>query len=309
MKRILLALIALVLVDSGLGAVLRFAYDHVDSGNSSGGAVNGALAAIDGGGFDVIMLGSSTAHHGYDPREMEPILGARVYNAGSDGMWFDYVYGLMHLASTKQSQAQLPSLWVLNLDLTTLFQDVRSARRLAPRMDEDPEVRKLVEQTVPNPIERLRFHSQLVRYNGMTLPLMKELISPEPTVQGYVPLLGTELESLTRRVDLPLLTKSDAYQVQMLESLKELANQMGARLVFVIPPAYLATDSDRQMVAIMLEAARNLAQDLNVPLLDCTALTVHEFTNPNLFRDKGHLNHDGARVFSEAVARGLKPFL
>lgn len=307
MRRIVLALIVLVLVDSGLGALLRIVYGHVYTGDAAGG-VNGTLAAVDKG-VNVLLLGSSTASHGYDPREMEPVLGVEVYNAGSNGMWYDYVYGLMRLASASDTQAKLPSVWVLNLDFTTLFQDLRSAGKLAPRMDEDPVVRKLVENTVPNPVERLRFHSKLVRYNGMALSLGKQLVRPESSIQGYLPLHGTVLETLDDELGIVPSDKPAAYPLQMLQGLSALAAQQGAQLVLVVPPAYLATDAERQTVANMLGTAREIAHDLNVPLLDYTPLTVPEFTNPNLYRDKVHLNHEGARVLSQLVARGLQPYL
>lgn len=306
MKRIVLALVVLLLVDLGLGALLRVVYGHVYTGDAAGG-VNGTLAAIEHG-VDVILLGSSTAHHGYDPREIEPVLGVNVYNAGNAGMWYDYTYGLMRLASASETEMGLPSVWVLNLDFSTLFQDLRSARKLAPRMDEDSEVRKLVENTVSNPIEKLRFHSALVRYNGMVLSLLRQLIRPEPSIQGYLPLYDTVPEALDNDLFEPKTYEPAAYPLQMLEGLSALAREKGATLVLVVPPAYLSTDAERQTVAKMLEVGYAIAQDLNVPLLDYTPLSVPEFTDPTLYRDKVHLNHEGARVFSQLIARDLQSF-
>lgn len=307
MKRILVAVIVLVVLDFGLGALLKVVNRHVYTG-APAGDVNGTLAAVDQG-VDVIMLGSSTAQHGYDPREMEPILMASVYNAGSDGMWYDYAYGLMHLISTKEAKEEVPSLWVMNLDLPTLFYDRRSAGHLAPFMDEDPVVHRLVANTVSHPVERLRFLSRLVRYNGVAISFLKHLVRPKPTEQGYEPLYGTVDGSLDKGITFPSAAQPVAYQVEMLTSLNRLATQMGARLILVIPPAYLSSEADREGAAELLAVNREFARALEVPLLDYSASAVPAFTNPALFRDQGHLNHEGAQLFSQMVARDLQPFL
>lgn len=299
MRRVLFFVGLLLVLDQVIGLSLDLVSARVRSGMSYG-IVNAALAAAPTA--EVVFLGSSTTVYHYDPRVIAPKLGLQVFNAGVSGRDYDYVYSIMRLMAKRGE----PKLWVLTLDAERIVLPSATADILAPRMDEDPAVRRLVMQSATNKVEQLRYLSRTMRYNGRALGMVWQLLSPSATEAGYIPLQGEMPEGVATSIDPSLGTREpSARQLELLKEIVLFAREQGSMVVFVLAPVHDPSDSRKALQEVNLQ----LAREMQVPLLDYREHPAGLVSNPSFFRDPTHLNEAGSRLLSTLVAEDLSKLL
>ena len=285
---------------------LRTIYTTVLTGSPSGGVVNGALSSK----ADIFILGSSSAQHHYDPRIIENALDISVYNAASDGTYYDYAYGLMVLIGKKHT----PKLWIMNVDDEKLLYDKRTAWRLAPRLNDDPIVKELVFETLDRPIEKYRHVSRLMRFNQILAPLLKEKILPEKNYAGFTPLEGKlppkEKKNKNTNRDSDNLPEIKMVQLDMLRNIVSLARQSGSDIIFVIGPRYYYDYSPDgytpKLTRSLHKIYSDFAKELNVVFIDHSATGIPAFYDKKYFRDHVHLNNAGNKIISSKLAKDIR---
>lgn len=247
------------------------------------GQVNSAIRAR----ADVLVLGASTALHHYDDHALTDWLGLRSFAAGVDGRGVVFSRGLLALCAA----AHPPRLVVL--DVSYSDRDRTSAQLLSPFYGRDPVVTGILGRDWRS---RVKLASRGYRYNGLVLPILANLRTP-PMTWGFEPLDGALPADAppggAARPDPGLGPWFDRELRQLVRD----ARGHGAHIVFVESPTW----GGRVGPHAMAEFER-VARELDVPFHRLTPERCPELAHAALYRDRAHLNRQGAELFTRRVA-------
>lgn len=286
-KRLAVFAAVVVTLDLAIGLGLETLLPHVHVGHQVG-VINKAIDAE----ADVVILGSSRAMHSYDDRELTRVLGVRVHNAGLDGRGVLFSRGLLALIG----QRHAPKLVVL--DVAYSDDDRSNAYAFAPYYGRSPIVDSLL--TEGDWRERVKLVSRSFRMNGVALAILGNLFA-ESHEWGFAPISG-RLEP-TVRVDghpaRPLARPKPFVEENLLALVAE-ARSLGAELVFCESPSF--GDPWPADVRALYE---RVAATSGIPYIRIPDEELPGF-GPALFKDRGHLNEDGAAVFTAEIGKRLR---
>ena len=272
----------LVLLDAGAGRLLDAVHATVGKGQLVG-EVNSAIRAR----ADVLVLGASTALHHYDDRALTDRLGLRVFAGGVNGRGVIFSRGLLALVAAVHP----PRLVVF--DVSYSDRDRTSAQLLSPFYGHDPTVTGILARDWRN---RVKLASHVYRYNGLLLPMLSNRGTP-PMTWGYEPLDGAlPADAAPGGAPRP----DDGLGPWFERELRQLVNdarRLGARIVFVESPTWGGRIGPRAMAAY-----ERVAREMDVPFHHLTPERCPELAHATLYRDRVHLNHLGATIFTRRVA-------
>ena len=248
-----------------------------------------ARQARPGAAVPVLMVGNSLLLEGVDIKRLQDLIAPqiRVYPIFLEATgYYDWFYGLQRLFR----QGSRPQVVVLGVGVNSFLAD--SVRQdYAPltlfdlqdllgvasdlKMDHTATSNLLLAHSSVFWDTRSVIHTQILRH---TVPHYQELVmllKPPPT--------------------LPPPTQFHAIAYSRLQNLRTLCEEHGARLILLIPPTLYSEDAVREMTIACAKAK----VDSLVPI-DPTALSA-KFYQP----DELHLNSEGARLFTSALAISL----
>lgn len=244
---------------------------------------------------DVLILGSSRAHHQYDSRVISRECGMSCYNAGYDHQ--DIFYDLMIFnAYIKRHKPKIVVMDIFENMLNGTWSKSLSEMNCFYRIS--PDVRKVIDSR-SDFTARTKLKSSLLCYNRSCKWLLTAYTLPiRASLGGYDPAVSPVDTSLHYKVwkhkFVPRKSNLRAMN-QIIESCK----RHDIRLVFVYSPTLnLRT---RGCAAWMKDFCKK------------RGLEFHDFSwdkkyylHPLLFRDAVHLNDKGADVFSHDMGRILR---
>ena len=272
----------LVLLDAGAGRLLDALHATVGEGQLVG-VVNSAIHAR----ADVLVLGASTALHHYDDRALTERLGLRAFAAGVDGRGVVFSRGLLALATA----AHPPRLVVL--DVSYSDRDRTSAQLLSPYYGRNAVVSGILGRDWRN---RVKLTSRAYRYNGLVLAILANRATP-PMTWGFEPLDGALPADAAPGGSARPDRGFGPWFGRELRQLVADARGHGARIVFVESPTW----GGRVGPQAMAEFER-VARELDVPFHHLTPEHCPELARAALYRDRVHLNRQGAGIFTRRVA-------
>lgn len=242
---------------------------------------------------DVLILGSSKAKHHYVPQVLADSLGMSVYNAGADG--HDVAYASMVLQSWLTRchprvvvldicNSMVNGDWVAN-SIGDVKCHYGANRAVTSYIDSSGDWRL-----------RLKLHSSLYRLNGSEVWLAKAFIKrPLPAAtDGYSPLQGSDIEHGVTTYGPFTPSPIEAGQLRLIAAL---CRQRGIALRIVLSPNHEIDNGMRRWLAA--EARRD-----GVALTDLTELP--GLWADRYYKDRGHMNHEGAVKFSSIMAPLLR---
>lgn len=313
-KNIALFLVLLVLLDQVIGFAISKAFVRIRSGDK-GGSINFALEKK----AEILILGSSRARHHYAPKVMSKALGKTVYNAGINGQGLLYAFLLFDL---KVIKGTVPSHVILNIDPGSFLGKGTQTRSkiFAHFMDDS----KLVYQTMQtlSPFSSLKYLSKTYRYNGMLLPILKNLFINQPNdFNGFLalegPLQPKHIDHIIKAGPGNVaknIEVFDATIVKLFHRFLQQCNTLNIDVILVNSPRYNPFISDQDVIEQYMFWQRSIAKLLK-HAKDAHFLTVNTFTYPNLFldaslfKDQSHMNKNGAILFSKILSRELKKIM
>jgi len=284
-------LIILIFFDQTGGAVLRHFYFKQKSGSAYR-----TTYSVDSTTADILVFGSSRANHHYVPEIFEDSLKMSFYNTGRDGNFLIYNYAIFKLILKRY----MPKLIIFEISPDDLFYDHDSYDRLSsllPYYRNFPEIRPIVE--LKSPYEKIKLFSALYPYNSSlltigisNLELNKQRKSDD---KGYVPLFNniknTQLIDFEKKDEL-----LDSLKLKIINDIAQICKKNNIKLYFVQSPIY-ARVKNSEATEIISETALKYDSFFinfsNDPIF---------LNNPMLFQDIGHLNNNGAIVFSKLIA-------
>lgn len=249
--------------------------------------------------YDVIILGSSRAHHHYVPQIMEDSLGMSCYNAGFDGNGIIMMYGLYKMITSRYT----PKLIIYDVeqmfDLYKYENDKNCTRylnALKPYYNQPCVLQIFKDISIK---EYYKVHSGFCRYNSNTFPLALDYLKKRPMDdRGYSPLIGTfDYEPVADERKRPLVV--DPLKMNYMLKLIREVSERAIPIVVVASPRYGVLDSDEFI------PLKKICEDYKIRFVDFYS-DDYFLSHKELFNEPVHLNDNGARIFTQKIASLLK---
>lgn len=245
---------------------------------------------------DVLVVGTSRAIHHYVPEVISKATGLSVFNAGRDGMSLFYCEGVIRAALARYK----PRLILLDLyeeDLQAHASDAGRLSVFAPYLGSDPSLAGPAREA--GRWAALGFRLPVYRYNAKLIPIvLNNLARRGEGGQGYIP-LRDRMEAVPLP-DAAADPEPDPAKLRSLERTLAACAAAGVPLVAVRSPVYQRPGPHPNVRRMEGMFARYGMRYLDLA-------SPEGLLKPEYFKDATHLNHDGAGIFSEALARELGP--
>ncbi len=293
--RIAAVLLTAALADLALGFALDASRRRCAGGES--GVIGNARAAAP----DILILGSSRAKHHYDDRLLSARWGLRVFNTGQGGQGLPFSRVVLEqVAASKKPRAVI-------VDVMRFGADLERVHALDPWYWESPVLQSLPPvggsadgKPTPPRKYRLLMRSACYRYSGKTYSHIRDAFKPRKS-SGFAPFETRAPMVRDGAGDGP---PQDAGFIPQLDALVDECRSLGAEVVLCFSPI-MWDGYDRSVVG----PVRDYASRKGVPFVNFNAPGFPGLNAESDFRDSQHLNAEGARRFSEAVAATLPAHL
>lgn len=246
---------------------------------------------------DVIIFGSSRACHHYDTPFLSDTLGLDVYNAGYDGNGCILAYGILDLILERYRPKLV--LFDVSKNFDIIVYDDNHYKRYISRLKpyyQNVVIGKLIKDV--SLFEWYKIHSGLFRYNSTLFNLFEDFfIRKKKSNAGYKPLHG-ELNALSINKSEENEYAIDSFKLKYVEELILLAQAYDVNIAFFVSPLYRGDNPNLYNPII------DICNIHNVPLFDYYA-DPYFMNHSELFKDKGHLNANGARMYSSIVVKDI----
>jgi hypothetical protein len=309
MKRVVVFLVLLVVLDRGIAVMLDRVHRQTMTGDR-GGLLNYALSKD----AQVLVLGSSRAQLHIMPSILSQKLGMTSYNAGLKGQ--DFLHAVMFYDLWKRRHAA-PKVIVLTTDIESMIpreNEIPIALIIAPYIGESPLVREILYSG--SRWKFLEFQSHAYRFNGSVLSMAKHAFKRPPAdYDGFTTSEGSldpEKETgVLNAIDqdrTALEMAKDPFsptKVGYLRALAEEAGRNGTRLFLLHTPLFRQDEEAHRLWLEQLN--KTLATMPGIQFIDiCTSTHPDPFLRPDLYRNLNHVNGEGAKILTGLLADEIK---
>lgn len=312
--RTLLIIVLAIAIDQGIGLVMGRLYAGTREGDF-GGCINLALEQR----TDVVVFGSSRAKHHYMPDVLEAATGQSFFNAGIDAQDILCHYGIEQILFDEYA----PKAVVLDLNTEDIRDSGSSGSfdKLSVLLPYYARGNEALNELLlkRSKFERLKLMSRSYPYNSMLLPLVKYTLKPNSAgtikSRGFLPYYGSDVLKIVQiesrnPQEIPLTQpKVDLFHVEILRKFVETARAHGVKVIVCLGPLWEKQGQDLANHTALLETYMSLLEEMGVPLIRIDSSTDPAFQKPEVYKDRIHLNKDGAAIFSRSLGEQLKPFL
>jgi len=250
---------------------------------------------------DVLILGSSRAHHHYDSPYMSDMLGLDVYNAGYDGNGVVLAVGILEMVLNRYTPKMVLFDIEPSFDINIYEKDnnhVRYINNLKPYYMEQG-VSQIIKDVSME--EWIKVQSGLIRYNTEVLGMVVDnIVNRGIDNGGYAPLTGSILKEPEPKEERE--PKLDYFKLEYIEKLIALCQSHDIPIVLVGSPKYGMQNSSA------LNPVKEIASKLDVPFWDYYAEP--SFNAQKVwFKEPMHLNGEGARNFSMIIVNEINKLI
>ena len=293
----LVVLCAIVfLLDFFAGNVLRYFYFKQDSGLQYR-----TTYSIDKTTADVLTFGSSRANHHYQPDIFEKRLQLSFYNVGRDGNYIFYHYAVLKGVLERYA----PKMVILDFvrgEFKKNQDDYDRLSALLPYYKGHPGMRPIIE--LKSPYEKLKLFSCIYPFNSsmFTIGVGNTEFNKKRMgdIKGYVPLKGIWNKPIEFDVNSSVKYELDSIKVKVYEAFIKDCINAKVKLYIICSPYYLKSNHAEYSVTL----GQEIAKKYNVRFFDYSRDSMF-INNSKVFADVGHLNDEGAKVFSNMLIDNL----
>ena len=292
MKKFLLK----VLLFFALVVVMDFAFGSVFSwlrGHAKGGSTANCEYIANRCEDDIIILGSSRATHHYAPQIIEDSLGLSSYNCGEEGNGIVLAYGRFKMLTNRYK----PKLIIYDMhpgyDYGFVDPNIKYLGYLRPYYNKKG-IKPLFD-SFDDELSILKMQSKMYQNTGKLLPNLVDSYIFRDNIKGYAPLYGKIKANIN---DLPKegrINEIDSIKFSYVEKLIVESKEKNIPIVFMVSPR-LGVDSD----TTIYETEIDLCKKYSVPYYDFLNYGPI-VTNTNYFQDIGHMNGEGATIYTNLI--------
>ena len=249
---------------------------------------------------DVVIIGASEVMHSYIPKMLEEKLGMSVYNCGNDGSRFYYQNAMISGILNRYTPKKI--IWSVSPNFfTSRAEDNDRLSALNPFYHENDLCRQAL--NTKSEYEPVKLLSQCYVYNSRLFPYIAKLFSADPYTKekGYSPLYskGTSLKRKERQWN------NEAYNEEfrdVMESTIKLCKERGVDLILILTPRY---EYEEHSHITSYKEMKKLVAKYNLQFIE---VLYHdpELMQAQYFKDAGHLNHEGAKLFNAKLAERIR---
>lgn len=292
MLHILLFFVIVAVVDVSVGAFGRFLQGH-----AKGGSTRQFDDLVMKDRHEVLILGSSRAHHHYDTPFLSDTLGVDVYNAGFDGNGVVLADGVLEMVLGRYK----PKLVLFDIepafDVNVYDKDnhhTRYIKNLKPYYREKGVSEIIKDVSVE---EWRKVQSGLIRYNTEILGMLVDNVMDRGLERsGFQPLSGKMVKEPEPKAQKDNVL--DSFKLAYIEKLIRLCQENEVPLMLVGSPKYGQKNSEA------LRPVKEIADRYGVRFLDYYAEPTF-MAHKEWFKEPMHLNSEGARVFSKMIVQEI----
>ena len=288
--KIFFLLLLIVLIDRALGAVFRYASNHLKEGEKKWEHYIAYQAKA-----DIAIFGSSRANHHYSTTVLHDSFGGKVINYGKDGMGIIYSYAMMKSLTERYHPK------IIILDVVSYFdlQIDDNYKYIAPLryMSDIPSFSKVINDVAP--MEQKKLLCQSYKYNTEWYSLCRDALkstSFDYMINGFWPLY--EKKKLGTADMYAEMVSIDSVKLKYLEAFIEEASQKSKLYVFV-SPWYRGVSANVYNVVAKICEKNNVCFNN----LFCDSIFAQ---NDSYWSDNCHLNNHGAEKYTSIVAHMIK---
>lgn len=291
LKRAMTFVFIVFIADLLTGEVLRHFYFSQESGQ-----LYRTTYSVDSTEADAVVFGSSRANHHYKPGVLADKTGMEVYNAGREGNFIFYHYGVLSAVLERHT----PEIVILDFVRGEFRYNSSGYDRLSsllPYYRDHPEMRETIQ--LKSKFEQLKLASRIYPFNSMILTIAAAnagMYESEEDENGYIPLKG-EWEEEIDAEKVPDLYDVDTKAVEAYRSFLEDCVRAGTEVYVFCSPVFLNYTYEDLSVTM----GRRIAEELGVSFIDL-GNDPRFLSDPGLYWDVYHLNDRGAEEYSEVIA-------
>lgn len=249
---------------------------------------------------DVVIIGSSKASHHYVSQILEESLGLTTYNCGQDGCFFLYQNCIVNMILDRYNPKII--LWDVYLgsfvskEPTSEYQNIRY---LSPYYNDNDWARNYINSE--SSLMNIKMRSRMFAYNSKLLYYAFPLLSKESSIlKGYLPLPmeGYSFPTMAEVKNEDNENNTINYKyLGMLNQTIERCKSNGVTLNLCISPEFRIKTAIEYHVVKDIE---NIASSSGIMFHDAYSDSIF-MQDSTLFKDAGHLNHNGAVLFTEQL--------
>lgn len=294
-------LVLLVIIDVSVGVIADRAMSKLPDYSGQLSKDNFRLHRLH---TDIVIIGSSRGSHHYVTAQLSDSIDAfmgkhyTIYNAAIDGKFAnsnscaaESIIARYHpkLVIYDISEGQLRSL--------SVAADIEFS---SPFYWTDSIVHRYLDNISLK--EKILMKSSLYRYNGKLFRIMSSFLIVNQVDDGYEPLYGTTIDTakLTQSKNKKSIEKLNPYSTNNFTNVLRKYQKSGVPLVIACSPHFRPSGNNQE-----LEKLCSIYQIPFIDMYDINAFNDH----PEFFKDAGHLNDDGAHVYTAMFFEELKPYL
>ena len=253
---------------------------------------------------EIVIIGSSRGAHHYVTSQLndsiDNLIGRHVtvYNAAIQGK---YANSNCCAAEVILSRYH-PKLVIFDMPESQMqIMDVTSDIGFsAPYYWTDTIVRRYLDNvSIKN---KIVMKSSLCRYNSKVFRILSSYLQNIPEDDGYVPKYGCVIDTLNQSVFLPNadVVPLNPFSVSNLENVFNKCNELGVPIIMVCSPRFRPNKVNSQLA--------ELCKKHDVLFIDFSNSELFN-THPLWFYDPGHLNDEGAHVYTGLFFSTIKHIL
>ena len=292
--QLLLFIICLVFVDFVIGYSSEFLRE-----NALGGSTANNYYIANYSQDDIMILGSSRATHHYIPQIIEDSLNLSCYNYGEEGNGIILAYGRYLMVTDRH----IPKLIIYEVtpeyDYGNKESNEKYLRYLRQYYSHE-DVKHVMNRIIDNK-EKIKMLSQMYRNNSMMLPALLDNIIYRDIQKGYSPMFGI-MKNIKDDLKEEDGTKIDSVKKELFEEFIADVTSRKIPLIMMVSPQYKGGNCKQY------DFAKQLCEKYNVQFI--SYMNNHNFSDQiKYFHDKKHMNHEGAKAFTNAIIPLLKESL
>ena len=256
--------------------------------------------AMDSTTAEILVFGSSRASHHYVPEVFEDSLKMSFYNAGSDGNSILYTFAIFKTIMKRHT----PKIIIIDLRAAELNYNSESYDRLSclqPYYYTHPEIQSIV--NLRGQYEKYKMLSASYPFNSSFTAIivgnMEFNKKRKSDQKGYIPLFNS-IEDTSFRISEDTLINYDNNNINAIKTICQICNEKKIILYLIQSPLFLKVRSATSNIMIS-----KIAEDYHAYLLNYLNDSLF-INNPSYFKDKSHLNDEGAKVFSSEIVEKIK---
>ena len=289
-------------MDQVIGYILRQLYFNQKAGPNQ--ALTFAFRECNS---EIVIFGASQAQHNYDPRIISNSLKMNCYNAGQDG---GHSILLQYAQIKELTERYSPKIIILEFHPNNIVRyqgDYDRLQILLPYYSDYPELHQLIQ--LRSPYEKIKLLSAIYPFNSNIINIIRfntiTHASRRQDFNGYIPLKGrmnNEKVNINNQVGTSEI--ADTNMVIALKNIIRLCHNKHISLFIISSPIYHRTNELGNSSSVA-KLTLDILKRNQVHYLDFTfdsSFTGHLA----LFKDKMHLNEQGAKVFTSKLVLKLK---